>query len=336
MAVGQDLILRLASATRVDGITSGRYNLFKVFGVAAALSRALKLDVERTSHALGIAYGFACGEGQSAVDGSLAFRLQDGNAAHAALMATLLAERGYTGPREFLTGRMGFFSSFEPDPILERLTAELGRRWRGEEISIKPFAACRCTHTAIGLALEQHRLNPNLHESIEAVEIRVAPMVHKLVGADVDPQGVPPTQASAQFSLAYTVAVALVDGDAFLEQFSSQALARKDVLALARRITSVADPEMHDARFVTGRTRIEMHMRDGGARCVEGVEPPGNPSNPVSAEVLRDKFVKCLSEAQRPRHNDSDKDNVDADMLLSSILDMERADDVGALVHALR
>ncbi|MCC7286564.1 MAG: MmgE/PrpD family protein [Burkholderiaceae bacterium] len=331
LAVGQDLILRLASATRVDGITSGRYNLFKVFGVAAALARLAGLDAQRTQHALGIAYGFACGEGQSAMDGSLAFRLQDGNASQAGLTAMLMAERGFTGPREFLTGRMGFFTSFEPQPLLERLTEDLGRRFRGAEISVKPYSACRCTHTAIGLALGQRALMPALADALERAVVRVAPSVHKLVGAPVGADDATLPQAAAQFSLSYTVAAALRCGEVFLPQFTPQALARADVLALARRIEAFPDEAMQDPRFVTGRTRLELHLRDGTMLTLEGVEPPGNPANPASPETIRRKFLQCaVSDDSAPHVLPR------VESLLAALLDIECAPDAGALARRLR
>jgi 2-methylcitrate dehydratase PrpD len=336
LAIGQDLILRLASATRVDGITSGRYNLFKVFGVAAAIARALRLDAGRTRHALGIAYGFACGEGQSAVDGSLAFRLQDGNAAQAGLTATLMAERGFTGPRDFLTGRMGFFTSFEPEPLLPKLVEDLGQRFRGAEISIKPYSACRCTHTAIGLVLAQRAQRPALADAVERATVRVAPAVHKLVGAPLPAGETPLPQAAAQFSLAYTVAAALHCGEVFLQQFTPQALARTDTLTLARRIEVVPDEAMQDARFVTGRTRVELHLRDGSTVTLEGVEPPGNPANPVTAETVHRKFAQCAAASGVDAAAAAPRGDTQTQALLAALLDIERAEDAGVLARRLR
>lgn len=296
LAIGQDLIIRFGSATRLDGMQSGRYNLFKIFAIVAATARAIHLDALRTRHAMGIAYSLACGEGQSAVEGALTFRTHEGNAAQAAIVATMMAERGFTGPLDFLMGPMGFFTSFEPESTVGKIAEGLGDDFRGEALSFKPFASCRCTHTAIGLLLG-HRHDIDVAR-LQSIRITVAPAVHKLVGTPLPLDREPLTQAAAQFSLAYTAAAALASGDVFLDQFTPQALARSDVIGLARRVIVHADDAMHDPGYVLGRTRIDLLFEGGTSMRLEGSEPPGNPRNQVSEEQVQRKFRKCAESAK--------------------------------------
>jgi len=330
LAMGQDLILRLGTATRLDGIQSGRYNLFKIFGIVAATSRALRLDPTRTRHAMGIAYSLACGEGQSAVDGALAFRTHEGNAGQAAITATLMAERGFTGAENFLTGRMGFFTSFEPDPQLDALTDDLGRHFRGDEISFKPYSACRCTHTAIDLMLKYRPTLGASTDRLKSIRLTVAPSVHKLVGAPFEAGAATNRQAAAQFSLPYTVAAALVCGDVFLDQFTTVTLDNPEILALARRVTVAPDDCMCDENYVIGRIRIDLGFDASSSVRLEGLDPLGNPSNPVSPEQAREKFRKCAAAAPKQL----------PDMAVKTLIDssnsLEALSDVSALVRDLR
>lgn len=330
LAIGQDLILRFGTATRLDGIQSGRYNLFKIFGIVAATSHVLRLDPARTQHAMGIAYSLACGEGQSAVDGALAFRTHEGNAGQAAITATLMAERGFTGAENFLTGRMGFFTSFEPEANFDALTDDLARRFRGDEISFKPYSACRCTHTAIDLVLNYRRTPGATTDRLKSIHLTVAPAVHKLVGAQFETGAEAGRQAAAQFSLPYTVAAALVCGDVFLDQFTPVALINSEILALARRVTVTPDESMRDEHYVIGRTRIDLEFDGRPSVRLEGIEPLGNPSNPVSRRQAHEKFRKCAAAAPHPIPDET------VESLIDGVSTLEALSDVSEFVRDLR
>ncbi|MBM3555574.1 MAG: MmgE/PrpD family protein [Alphaproteobacteria bacterium] len=329
-AIGQDLIIRLGMATRRDAIQTGRYNLFRIFGAAAAAAKALRLDADRTHNALGIAYSFMCGEGQSALDGALALRLTEGNSARGAIDAALLAEKGFTGARDYLLGRMGFFNAYEPDPVPGPLTENLGAYFWGEQLSIKPFAACRCNHAALGLILAQRReagLDP---KKIKAIRVTVAPGVFRLVGAQLDPRNDPPSQVAAQFSLSYTLAAALLRGDMFLKELAPAELMDPEIRGLAKRIEVVPDEAMVDAQFVIGRTAVEIDIEGEGKRRLAGFKPPGNPANPLDMMAVREKFDKCAAAVARPLPAASLK------RLATLIDELETLPDAAALSRAIR
>src|SRR4051794_5417787 len=67
-----------------------------VYASAAAAARAMKLDAEKTVHALGIAGTQSCGL-MSAQFGSMVKRMHAGRAAQSGLYAAQLADAGFTG-----------------------------------------------------------------------------------------------------------------------------------------------------------------------------------------------------------------------------------------------
>lgn len=324
LAVGQDLIIRLGLATRVNAVQSGRYNLFQIFGLTAAAARALGFGADQTQNALGIAYAFANGEGQSALDGALSLRLQQGNVAQAALVSALLAERGFTGSKDFLLGRMGFFRAFEPDPNLEPLTKDLGTYFWGEQLSIKPFSACRCCHPAIGLALGYRAEVAGRVDTVRKVRVRVCPGVHSLVGAQLDDAPDPQSSTAAQFSLPYTVAAALVRGDFFLEQLRPDDIGDPTIRGLARRVEVISDPGLN-TDFVLGRTVLEIEADGHGLVTLEQEKPLGNPANPLTLEACTSKVRKCAAAASRPPKV------ADLEAVIDAVLHIEDVPDVSVV-----
>ena len=98
LAVGQDLIIRMGLALRLNGLQSGRNNMFRIFGSTAALAKAMGFGIEDARNALGIAFSFAVGDGQCALDGALTLRLQQGIVAQGAVLSILLASKGFLQP----------------------------------------------------------------------------------------------------------------------------------------------------------------------------------------------------------------------------------------------
>jgi 2-methylcitrate dehydratase PrpD len=326
LAIAQDLIIRLGRATRVNAMVSGRYNLFKIFGPAAAAARALGLDVDQTQNALGIAYASAQGEGQSALDGAFSLPLQQGNVAKAALIAALLAERGSTGCEDFLFGRMGFFNAFEPDPIVAPISDRLGEYFLGEELSVKPYSACRCCHPALQL-IQQYRAEHG-DGPIERIKVTVNSGIHGLVGAHIDDMADPYSPTAAQFSLPFNMAAALTRGDFFLKELTPEVISDEAIRNLSRRIDVIADEGM-STENVLGRTRLVIEADGQAPVTLETEFPLGNPVNPLSFEDCGHKLRKCADfAARRPADNDIEE-------LITNVMEIESATDVSALTGRL-
>lgn len=328
LALGQDLKIRLGMALRQNAMQSGRNNLFKIFGPTAAVASALRLDPQRTQHALGIAFSHAVGDGQCALEGALSLRLQQGIVAQGAVVSGLLAERGFTGAQDFLLGRWGYLRAFEPDPKLESLTEGLGQHFLGERISLKPYASCRATHAAIDLARQLRSELKGELAAIESLKLTVSPEVERLVGAPREARIQPASSADAQFSLQYTVAVALCRGEVFLEEMEAAAYADPRFLALAAKVEVVADPTMR-TDLVIGRTRLEARLAGQGVWRRETALPSGAPENPLGADALRSKLEACASRARRPVGMAA------LDRLCAQVAKLEQCADVRVLLDAV-
>jgi 2-methylcitrate dehydratase PrpD len=299
LAVGQDLITRLGLAVRQTFIQSGRNNMFKIFGPTAALSRAMRFTPEEAQNALGIAFSFAVGDGQCFKDGALTARLQQGIVAHGALLSALLCSKGFTGAKDFLLGTYGYLRAYEPDPRLEYLTKDLGKNFMGEQISIKPFSACRGTHAAIDLAL-RFRSDFKLDiTSIRRVTVWASPEIFQLVGSPRETKIKPDSAPAAQFSIQFAVAAALVRGDFFLKELEPESIRNKEILDFAQRIYVKSDPSLRTDSAV-GRTVMEIKMEGSSSWKQEVDSALGSPSHPISFTEVVEKFKKCSTYSVNP------------------------------------
>src|SRR5207247_6013174 len=102
------------------------------FAAASVAGRLHRLTEDQMVHAFGICGSQAGGIIEYLADGSWTKRLHPGWAAHAGVVATLLAQSGFTGPETVFEGEHGFYRAFAGGfdaRRLEELLASLGREW---------------------------------------------------------------------------------------------------------------------------------------------------------------------------------------------------------------
>ncbi|GHJ26908.1 MmgE/PrpD family protein [Streptomyces hygroscopicus subsp. hygroscopicus] len=253
------------------------------FGAAAAAAAILRLDADRTMHALALAGSLSAGIWAFVHDGAMSKRLHAGRAAEAGVTAALLAAHGVTGPAQIFDDVWGgFLRTFAPagaEPAA--LTAGLGREWRISRCSLKPYASCRSTHSsvdAVGAVLDRHGLGA---DDVAGIHVRLNRAVHDMCGGtDVT------TLAAAQLSLAYAVAARIAFGGAGLDAYDEEKRHSPRVRSVLERIVLEVDPAMDSDTepVVTVVTRT-------GARHEQHVaDPLGSPTNPLDGPAVRAKF----------------------------------------------
>jgi 2-methylcitrate dehydratase PrpD len=321
IALGLDVSCRVALASSVDRGWH-RTAAMGVFGAAAAAGKLLGLNVEQMVNALGIAFSQAAGNRQCIVDGALTKRLQAGQAASSGVLAAILAAEGFTGAHNIFLGRFGFFELYQPggyDPT--KLLDDLGREFRGDELSFKPYACGRPQHAMLDAAIAvRHQLGLGTTiDPAEIAEVRVtgiaAMVAEQFSGA---PHKRRPTQiVEAQFALPYLIAAALVHGRVGIAEVAD--IQNPQVLKIAKNIVGIgAEQEPYG---------VTIRLHDGrSATC--SVRPPlGSPENRLSGKQLETKFTDCARNAVRPLLDDTLR--AAADMIL-------HLEDVGNVSELLR
>src|SRR5262249_36908039 len=95
---------------------------------------------------------------------------------------------------------------------------------------------------------------------------------------------------TADHSLPYCTAVALVDGAITADQFSPERLADPALLDLVARTTVIEDPAL-TAGYPAGiPNRVTVTLDDGTVLVAEMAYPPGHDKNPLSDDQLAAKF----------------------------------------------
>ena len=196
-------------------------------------------------------------------------RMHAGRASQSGVYGAELAARGFTGIENVFEVEYGGYCttlSDEPNPAL--LTQGLGSMFETEKMGFKIYSCCGSCHTSVEAAkrmLKKKRIDP---DAIERIDVRTTQATLLHVGWPYQPRSI----TTAQMNMPYCLSVTLIDGDAFVEQFTPQRIVAEDVIALSRRVHVEQDPAL-DALGPPGRHKVSVTvlLRDG-SRLEETVD----------------------------------------------------------------
>ncbi len=295
------------------------------FGAAAAAGIVLGLDDQRLTSAIGLAGSFTGGTWAFIGDGAMSKRMHVGRAAEAGLNSALLARSGFTGPADLFSAPWGGFLNLYGGRSDDgaRLSDEaalygtLGKEWQVERASIKPYATCRSTHSAIDAVLELRRLHDIEASAIHSVTVRTSALIRDMCGkADVS------SLVSAQLSMQFALATALLRGGVGLEDITVGGRTDLRVATLMERIVLEVDPNQHGGAaepFVTV-------MTDSGSYSLQAVRARGASTNRLSDQETIGKFVGLAS----PRVGDGN-----AEGIVRTVLGLDVLPDISRLQEML-
>lgn len=313
-------------------LTEAMYDGFDPTGVAivfpatAAASRVLGLDEKQTLHALALAFNRCGGSFQSNIDGSLAVRMIQGWVAATGIECAQLAQRGITGPRNFLGGIYGYAHLYGRGRLQpQEVVAGLGSEWRLEQMMFKKYPSCGATQGLTELTLQVVREFGITPEQVREVEVRLNPYCHRLVGHAFALGDNP--RVNAQFSAQYCAANAIVRASSRLAHFRPEQVAEPAVLELAQRVRVLADPAL-DAR---GHSSVDVTLTTvAGSVHARSLDiAPGYPGNELDDAQQQARFRDCMAYAARPLAREQ------VDGFLAAVEGLERLPDARELMEWL-
>jgi 2-methylcitrate dehydratase PrpD len=304
VVAGTDVHARLAQAIDIPDWTmsEGWFATQLLGGIsgAATAGRLMGLGAAEIENAFGIAYTQMGGSRQMAVNVATHLRsMQAGFSGQAAIVSAELTERGIVGSKEVIEGRYGLFKNYvrTSTPRWSVIFGDLGSRFPVVDTHcFKVWPACavtRPTNAAMLELRERHSLRPEDIASITVVS-NIGDKT-QLLSVPVELKRRPRTSIDAKYSVPFTLAAMMVHGDVRLRHFTPEALDDPEVLDMAERIHFRAASAADGGAKVKMTPIVEVRTKDGRtlAHQVPGV--PGDPNNPVSQDLLEEKFRDCAS-----------------------------------------
>ena len=271
------------------------------FGACASASVLLRLDADRTAHALGIAASGAGGLFAFLPEGASVRHAHAAWASIAGVTAALLAKSGMTGPTLALEGPDGFFAAHSTafdESFLRRPAPSTTGEHEITNTYHKLFSACGHALPAITALLAVREQIARRLEQVERIEIRGYEASAALTNPD------PASIGEAKFSLPFITALALRYGDVSPREMTMEVLRRPEVRRLASRVDVVADPGICAAYPRVRSGAVEVRLADGSTVGKHVDAPIGMPENPVGTDQVAAKFRHCAEGLLSPTARD--------------------------------
>jgi len=303
-APGDRIIEAIVAAYEVIGALADAYSVrargwdhtvYINIGSAVGAGKVLGLDASRMEEAINIAAttGFALRQTRA---GELSM-WKGCAAAHASrngLFSAVLAWRGMTGPKPVFEGEYGFFrvglcgDSFQ--------LPELGENgYRILRTSIKYWPVEYHSMSAVEAALKlRERTGALKPEDIDSVEVDTFTVSYNIIVKDKEKWD-PHTRETADHSLPYIVAAALLDGHVWTDTFRPERFLAEDVRKVMARMKIKVNDE-YDRLYPEGiGNKITLRLKNGEIYSEESVYPPGHFKNPLDRGGVEQKFLRITS-----------------------------------------
>jgi len=304
-ASGRELITSIALAYEVqcrfcdaasirargwDHVTYG------AFSTALACAKLMKLSPKDTRHAVNIA-GVAGAAMRQARIGELSHwkGVAFANAARHGVFSALLARAGMTGPGPIFEGQMGFEKQLGVSlgNVAEKFAVPFAKNGEGTasmilRTSIKFWPAEYHSQSAIEAALF---LRNQIGEGVEvkSMTIESHDASVDIIGSEPE-KWKPETRETADHSLPYITAVALIDGEVTENQFQRKRFKDPKIWKFLENVKVERNAEL--SAFYPGAVANIVHIElADGRRLTKRVDYPlGHAKNPLKDSQVEEKF----------------------------------------------
>src|SRR5690348_5059143 len=327
LVLGNEFEMRLSEAA-LPGIRERGWHHATLTAFAAPIVAgcAQHLTWEQIQHAIGISASRHCTLG-AVTAGKLTMMINtvDPMASQSGVLAALLAEKGYTGPEHVIDGKEGLVHCFGPEWKLNLLTDGLGESWRITQCGMKFFPTEALTHAPISAVLDLVKENDLHPDNVTKVEIHSLARAKDILS---DPSKYDPhTKETADHSLPYVIAAALVDRQVTPVQFTMEKIMDPNIRAQLKKVEVVADPEIEKVFPALQRAIVHIDTTDGRSFEKQLDYPKGDPRNPLTDAELEEKFSAL---AEGVLSGNAQK------KLKKAIWNLEKSDSVSRLMRLMK
>ena len=246
----------------------------------------------------------------------------DPMAVQSGVLAALMAQKGYSGTEKVFEGKEGFMDAFigwnakeerlNPTDMegrdgvsswkwdVDALIDNLGDNYKILECSMKAFPTEALTHTHISCVLKI-MVNNNLEYSdIEEVKVTAFAQAYDIL---FDPTKYrPESRETADHSLPYCLAVAMVDKKITTESFSDEKLNDPRIFEVIDKIKGEPSIEFEKMFPAKQPSKVVITTKNGKKYSEYLEYPKGDPREPMTMEDLENKFNSLASD----KFNDSE------------------------------
>jgi 2-methylcitrate dehydratase len=321
VALAYEIYLRMSDAVRMHGFDCAN---FACMGTALGAGKLLRLSSEQLAECLSMAVVPNNALNQART-GHLSMwkAVAAGQAGRSGVFAALLAVAGMKGPQTPFEGTAGWSNHVAREPFSLPTFGGRGIPFKINDTLIKPRSSCATTISSI-LAAEKTAEHLAGIAQIEKVTVEVYERAKIGMGTG-EHHWNPDSRETADHSIPYVVAAALIDKRITPQSFGDARLWSAELRALLPKIEVVTNDEFtaaYEQVPVQHRTRVTVTLLSGEHLVGEAGGNKGDLSQPKTDAEIEDKFSTLAGGVLGSKR---------VSAILSMLWDLEKIDDVSQI-----
>jgi len=306
MAISCEIAIRLKLClTANDLLDCGWYSppMFSAYGAVFGAARLMGLTKEQTLDAISICLTQITLPAQSAWSSRSVLRgIRDAFSSRAALFSAIMAKKGVPARmNEPLEGKGGLYetlfrNSYDPEVIL----GDLGSKWEYPALRYKAWPCCGTTHAVLDTIFSLQENNSIAVQDIEEIHL-IINRPHLSLLEPREAKYRPKTLAAAKFSLPFSIALAVRNGNITLNMYSAGIYDDSELLAIADKVTYEQRTPLKNppaGYFPDDHVEVIFRTAQGEIRK-ETFVSAGSPYKPLSDRQMEQKFFDCMSHSEK-------------------------------------
>jgi 2-methylcitrate dehydratase len=329
IALGYDIYMRIADSPLKGFVQRGWNASGCSLGTAVTAGKLLGLSKDQLMNAMAInSPKIMMGYGQH-FSGAVSW-MKDLHGAwdgHDGIVAALMAKNGFKAASAIFEGKNGF-CDWMGGCNFDMLYGDLGKRFRINEMWLKPYSCMYAFHSALDIAkklVKEHHVVP---EEIKQVNVRSFLRVSQLAQpAHYTPTGL----EHAQFSVPFCMGLVITKGKVIPDFLSEKYRRDQKLLQLGAKVKVELDPELDKVTLQRGdmkRPALVQIVTSNGEMYEDRLDYPKGqwPQNPMSDDEVREKFRGLASRLIKEKQIEN---------IIKSVERLEKLQDITGLMKPL-
>lgn len=246
------------------------------------------------------------------------------NASRNAVFAVLLAALGMTGPAPIFSGAGGFFRTVSRDAFALAPFGDQHRPFKILECIIKRFPLGLYAQTVVDAALQVRQQLASVDE-IQTVQVATLQTAVNIMAGDAA-KWHPTNRETADHSMPYTTAVALMYGTVESRHFEAAYWRNPQLLELVQKVQVQVSEEANRRAPEAMLSRVAVVTTSGVRHAVEVAYHRGHYKNPMSDQEVEEKFRALAYSLLTPEQIVT---------LLERLWHLEQVPDMGAVIRMM-
>lgn len=296
VVVGYETFIRVANSILPSHLTRGFHTTGTVGNIAAAAACAklMELDGGGIEKAISLASTQASGLLIVCESGQASKPINPGRAAQTGIMCAKLAKANVDAPIDVFESKKGFTHAFSDTYNPDALTLGLGKKYNILDTYIKLYPSCRHTQATIE-AIKKYIAIYGPIKDAKRIEIHTYPIAVDIVGHNLEPK----TIGDVKFSIPYTAACTIMNGNYTLENLANFETERDEIIAFSKKIEVIAEEEYDDILNGIRGSKLVVVDSAGVERSAAVDIARGEGDDRIDQLTLRDKAISSTNQSDK-------------------------------------